>query len=178
MYDLVLIKTNKEDIIAFARTLGFSNVFFINKEDIITNSKNIKNKKGLMIVEGGYEELNRIALSSKSVNILLNPETKKRETVKGINSGLNHILCDLAQKHNISIGYSLDYIQNADVFLLKKIIQNISLCKKFKVPVLIFTLAKSKSELRSAEDLESLGISLGLNTKQAKTALTKIAEYL
>jgi len=172
MYDLTLIKTNKDEALDLSRKLGFSEIFFIDKDIIIKNLKEIRHNK-LNIVLGGSDNLNREILNNRNVTILLNPEPAARDPLTHKNSGLNQVLCNLASKNKIAIGFSIDRINEQ---LIGKIMQNIKLCRKYKIKMLFFTLAKTKNDLRSAYDLLSLLYSLGMNTEEAKYALTGIKE--
>lgn len=175
MYDLVLIKTNKIEALDLAKKLGFDNIFFIDKSDLLKNAKNLSYNK-LNIVVGGFDELNRSILSNRNVDVLLNPEPNTPDSIDQVNSGLNQVLCMLAQKNNIKIAFSIDRL--SDLNIVKKIIQNIRLCRKFKVKILFFTLADNKYELRSAYDLIALLQGLGMTPSEAKYALTGISELI
>ncbi|MDD5649557.1 MAG: RNase P subunit p30 family protein [Candidatus Nanoarchaeia archaeon] len=175
MYDLTLIKTNKDEAISLSKKLGFSDIFFIQNEDIVKNLKEIKGNK-LNIVLGGNDEFNRQALTNKNTTILLNPEPDTKDSLKQKNSGLNQVLCNLANKNKVAIAFSIERLQ--DLNLLGKIIQNIKLCKKYKVKMLFFTLARNKYELVSSYDLLSILRVLGMNPNEAKYALTGINDLI
>lgn len=73
-------------------------------------------------------------------------------------SGLNQVLCNLAHKNNIIIGFSFSTLLNSKKrqVLLGRIIQNLKLCKKYKVKTLLASFAKKPFEMRSEKDLKSL----------------------
>lgn len=175
MYDLTLIKTNKEEITSLGKKLGFSEIYFIEKTSILRSINEIKPRR-LNIILGGNDELNRKILTSRNATILLNPESNIKDSIKQVNSGLNQVLCELASKNKIDIAFSLDRLQNTS--LIPKIMQNIRLCRKYRVRMLFFTLAESKYELRSARDLVSLLTVLGMTPLEAKYALAGIGEIL
>ena len=78
-------------------------------------------------------------------------------------SGLDHILCKLAHDNDISIGFSLNLLLNSEYrsIILGRMMQNINLCKKFKVKTLIASFARNPYEMRSHYDMESLFNILG-----------------
>jgi|SRR3989344_3909640 len=120
----------------------------------------------LVIVEGGDDELNRKVLDSKFVDILLDPhQGYRKDKIYQKDSGLNEVLCQLAKENDIAIGFSLSLILNSNRRgeLFGRIIQNIKLCKKYKVKMIIGTFAKNKSELRNEKDDEALFKILGMN---------------
>ncbi|MBU0963248.1 MAG: hypothetical protein KKD48_05070 [Nanoarchaeota archaeon] len=174
MYDLTLIKTNKEEARSLAKKFGFSDLFFIERENI-KNVNEIRPKK-LNIVIGGSDDINRKALSNINTTILLNPEPNTKDYLTHKNSGLNQVLCKLAYKNKIVIAFSADRLNNVNI--VGKIIQNIRLCKKYKVKMLFFTLAKNKYELIAAHDLLSVLQILGINITEARYALIGIRDIL
>ena len=49
--------------------------------------------------------------------------------------------------------------------------QNVRFCRKYKVNTVIASFASKPEEMRSAHDLISFGISIGMHPKQAKESL-------
>ncbi len=163
--DIVLIKDKKEAI-ELSKRLGYSNVLFLTERNFISNIKDINKAQKPIIVIGGNDDINRAALSNSKVNILLHPETNKH-------NGLNQVLCKLAHDNNVAIGISFNKILNEKdrINLLSKIIQNIRLCRKYKVKVIIASFANNIYEMRSAKDLISFMRVLGSTPLDAKNSL-------
>ncbi|RME54537.1 hypothetical protein D6777_03485 [Candidatus Woesearchaeota archaeon] len=141
---------------------------------------NLKKTK-LKIVEGNGFEGNRKTLQNKKVDILLSPEKGiKKDSMHHRNSGLNHVLCKLAKENNIVIAISFSDILNSknrsDV--IARIMQNVKLCKKYKVKIMFGSFAKNKWELRGYEDLKDFAKILGMDDKMAKEAFNVIEEIL
>ena len=110
-----------------------------------------------------YDELVTI-LENKKVSILISPEnTLGKDKLKERDSGLNHILCKSAKEIDVIIGFSLSSILNAGDthIVLGKIMQNITLCRKFNVETTIASFAQNSFEMRSPHDLVSLFKMLG-----------------
>jgi len=174
MYDLTLIKTNKDEAIALAKKLGFSSIYFIDRSDLL---KTVSNRNtNLNIIIGGSDELNRKAVSSKNTDVLLDPEPNVKDYINQINSGLNQVLCGLAYKNRVCIAFSMDRLNDSN--MISKIMQNIRLCRKYKVKMLVFTLANTRYELRAAHDLLALLKVLGMTPKEAIYALDGINEIM
>ena len=55
-----------------------------------------------------------------------------------------------------------------------RMMQNVKLCKKYKVNMVISSFATSKFELKSPSDLISFGIILGMTPKEAKESILNI----
>ena len=59
------------------------------------------------IVLGGNDKQNRAAVENKNLDILLSPEIiRGRDFMHSRDSGLNQVLCTLAYKNNIAIGFN------------------------------------------------------------------------
>lgn len=139
---------------------------------ISTKNQIQKIRDKFVIIDGG--KLNREIVSSKQVHILISPEKYKDEdSLHQRNSGLNQVLCKLANKNKIAIGINFNeilHLKNREK-RLGKIIQNIKLCRKYKVRIILASFAKKKTETRSPNDLISFAQSLGMTPKEAKDAL-------
>lgn len=141
----------------------------INTQNLEEAKKQIKNAKSPIIVKAQNNEFNRKILEYGKFNILLSLETSKenKDTLKSLDSGLNHVLAKIASKNNISIGIDLNEIRNLDkkekALRLARIKQNIEICKKVRTKI-IFLNSKDK------KDSLSLMLSLGASTQQAQNA--------
>lgn len=133
-------------------------------------------KDQLVIMEGKNDKDIRAVLSCKHVDILLDPhKNRTRRLLHQRDAGLNHILCTLAKKNDIAIGFSFHSILHAkDLALtLGNIAQNIQLCKKYKVPMIFGSFAESDKEQRNLNDIESLFKTLGAEGKDINRNLIK-----
>jgi len=164
MYIDIVFMEKKREVLELARKLGFKNVIFLKKSDVIGNS-NI-NKKAVVL--GGNSALNRKALANKNTIMLLDPEPMDED-----NTGMNHVLCKLARDNNIAIGISFSRILNEKnrTILLNKIIRNIKLYRKYKVSVVLGSFANNIYEMRDAIDLVAFARFIGMDTKSAKNSL-------
>ncbi|HLD37564.1 MAG TPA: RNase P subunit p30 family protein [Candidatus Nanoarchaeia archaeon] len=135
----------------------------------------IKAKEGSkVIVKGRDDSFNRKILENKKVNILLSPEHGyKKDKLKQRDSGLNHILCRIAQQNSISIGIDFQEILNKRdegkkqlAEHLARIMQNIKLCRKSKVKMILMNTAGTDDY-----GLRALLSTLGMPTDMAKMAV-------
>ena len=151
--------------------LGFDSTISVRLADLKKLSNSIN------IVEGRDIEFNRKILENKNVDILLNPEKATyKDSLHHRNSGLDQVLCSIANRNGIAIGFSFNEILNAKsrYKTLGRMMQNIRLCRKYKVNIVFATFAKNKWELRSKSDLESFAKVLGMNGKESKECFTNI----
>ena len=135
----------------------------------------------LNLVEGG--SLNREILENRNVDVLLSPEKNvKNDFLHHRDSGLNHILCKIASKNNIAIGINFNDILNLERVersqRIGRIMQNIRLCRKFKVKIVAGSFAKSEDELRNLTDLASFLESIGMTPKEAKDAFRNMLDII
>ena len=131
--------------------------------------------RGIVIVRGGNDSFNRKILENKKADILLSPERGgRKDRLKQGDSGLNHVLCRIARQNNIAIG--IDFKEMLDkkedegkkqlAEHLRRIMQNIRLCKKAKTNMILM----SKSG-RDDYDLRAFLSTLGMPTDMAKRAV-------
>lgn len=155
--DIVLMERNKEAEL-LGRKLGFEKILF--KEDV--------QRLGI-IQEQDYEKKRKL-IESKGVKILLNPHLLSiKDDLHYRSSGLDQVLCNIMNKNEILLGISLDSLNNH--VEIGRVMQNIRLCRKYKVKILVFSYAKNKYELKSRIDIMSLLKVLGMDGKQVNEAL-------
>ena len=153
--------------------------------DIILSPKDDLKKTGEKL---GYKEvvyykelnikfgLNRNFFESKKTDIITSLETSlTKDKTHFKDSGLNQVLAKLAKKNNIAIAFNFNNILNANkqYIILGRIRQNIRLCRKYKIPMIIVSFANTYFEMRNPKDFISLGISLGMTPIEAKNAVSK-----
>ena len=139
--------------------LGFSKVHHVNE---------------LNIIFGGDENTNKKALENKKTDILVSPERNaKKDNLHFRDSGLNQVLCKIAADNKVAIGFSFSDILNSKErnVLLGRMRQNVELCRKYKIKMVLASFARNKYEQRNPRDLESLARVLGMNEKEIKEAL-------
>jgi RNase P/RNase MRP subunit p30 len=130
-----------------------------------------ENLRDLRIVLGGDEKRNRKAVEDKKTDILLSPEEgAKKDFMHSRNSGLNQILCKIARQNKVGIGFSFNKILNTSGMeraqILGRMMQNVVLCRKYKVQM--FIVNHTKTDKREKGDLRSFGVCLGMHPKEIK----------
>lgn len=199
--DIVFSKNNEKKFIEIAGKLNIKSLCFIysakDKNDISKIQSKIKNiQKGTkiklftgVISDAGnikkirkLTELTLIQASDKNQeiiekakpDIIFNIESSQRKDfVYSRNSGLNQVLCKLANKTNLMIGIDINNVLNSKNknILLGRIKQNIKLCQKYGVKIVVASFAKNPYEMRNPYELRSLLAILGANTNYQKKAL-------
>lgn len=136
--------------------------------------KEVKHYKDFRIIMGSSEKINRKAVEDKSVDILMSPEMEvEKDKVHQRVSGLNQVLCKLANKNKVAIGFSFSDLLNSKEKdkVIGRMVQNVHLCRKYKVKMVLCSFAKDKWEMRAPLDLASFGVIIGMTGKEVKDAL-------
>ena len=159
MYCDIVLFENSTSLNSLTKNLGFDKLIF----------KNDFNKIGLVISSGAAND--RKLIEANKVKILVDPHVNPlKDNFHFRSSGLDQVMCKLANKNNIAIGFSLSSLINP--LLLGRMKQNIRLCRKYGVKMKFFTFAKNKYELRNREDLLGFLRAFGMTGKEAKESLS------
>lgn len=110
----------------------------------------------------------RKVLEQGKCEILLSPEKgERKDSLKQIDSGFNHVLGKIATKNKIKIGINIEEIskltKKEKAVRLSKIRQNLKICKK----------TKTKLAIRGNIESRHLLTSLGASDNQAKEAIAQ-----
>lgn len=208
--DIVFPEDNEEEFIAMAEKLDWQGLCFVyeTKSKAVISSKRkqlqeLKEKTKLKLFIGLLLKPKEVAKLRKDADLIIVKSSKddryvleqacpdlvfgleessKKDNVHYLQSGLDHVLCNLAQKNKIMVGISFARILNSDtktrVHSMARIRQNTKLCRKYKVEVTIASFAQSRWEMRSPHDLKSWGIVAGMQPAQAKAALESVNHRL
>jgi hypothetical protein len=118
----------------------------------------------------------RAVFERGSADVLFEAErTQPKDYAHQRGSGLNQVLCALAHKNKVAIGFSLSSILRASgsqrAQLLGRMMQNIRLCRKYKVSMVIASFATDPWKMRSPHDLQAFFVMLGMHPEEAKRAV-------
>jgi len=188
--DVVIPSGNEEEFIERAKKLGINGLIFLYGKDkkenvekvkklnskdfqvysaILVKDKVIKKKHNFVFSKGS-----RSHFENKNIDVIFGLEEQfKKDNYHYRNSGLNHVLCVLAKEKKIIIAFSFNSVLNAKDkgLILGRMMQNVFLCRKYKVKTMIASFVRKPFELRYWRDLVSFGVVLGMNPKEAKKAL-------
>lgn len=135
----------------------------------------------LVVIRSGKN--NRHALEKSRVDIIYDLENHmSKDFMHQLNSGLNQVLCKIASEKGRIIGLNFSTILSSGpakrTKLLGRMMQNIRLCRKYKVRIALASFATDPYQMRSAYDLMSFGISLGMHPKEAKDAVKAVSSRI
>jgi RNase P/RNase MRP subunit p30 len=122
-----------------------------------------------IIIFSNNDEFSRQVLEKLDISVLVVSVKDRKDFSKQRNSGLNHVLCEIAKKRGIVIGIDFDEIVKSSgkvrAEILGRVMQNIRLCNKKKVFMRFVSVSGIK---RDKYDLKSLGLVLGMPTWMTK----------
>jgi len=104
------------------------------------------------------DENARNAFEGNEIGIVFGLEAKERnDFTRQRNSGLNQVLCEIAARKNKTYGFNFRNVLAAKnrAEIIGRMIQNLMLCKKYKVKIIFFSGAKEPVEMRNERDLKS-----------------------
>lgn len=200
--DIVLPKNNEAEFIEIASKLGIKKLYFLYNFDEYGGQKvqhrleSIKDHKNINIEIGfiaNQKNLNKVFKQSRLIVVKSSDkdryfiESKKTRAIYGFEethkkdflhqraSGLNHIMCELAKKNNVAVGFSYSLLFNKNPILasmiIGRMIQNISLCQKYKVKIVISSFSDKPFDMRSYYDTKSLFVMLGMDREKINESL-------
>jgi ribonuclease P/MRP protein subunit RPP1 len=124
----------------------------------------------LLVVLGGDTEINRAAVETAGVDILLNPWFKRQDP------GINHITARFAAENNVAIGFGFSRLLHSygrsRATLLSNMVKAAEFVRKYKAPFTLTSGALSKWDLISPSDMASLGRVLGFSDPEIKKAIS------
>lgn len=182
MIDIAVPSGNEQEFIEIGKRLGYSGICFLYRPNdyfsvIPASSGGIKAYKGIIAESSDIGKIKSrlkgerafIAIKSngedkeiiqdRKANLIFSFEGSfRKDFMHHRASGLNHILCKLAKESGITIGFSLNYLLNSNNtwVTIGRLMQNISLCQKFRVNTAIASFAAKPFEMRSPHDMETL----------------------
>jgi ribonuclease P/MRP protein subunit RPP1 len=130
----------------------------------------------LLLVHGGYSEMNRLAVDTPQVDILTHPEHGRND------SGMNHVLAKLAARHRVAIELNFREVSVVSRGTRSKTLMNITknaeLARKFHAPIVACSGAVSHWEMKDPIVLSSFANILGLEIGDAKNTVSGTPEKI
>lgn len=125
-----------------------------------------------VVVHGGNEHINRLAVSDKRVDILAHPEMGRKD------SGVDSFIARQAKKNNVAIEVNLRNLIFAGgkhrVNALKNVGRNLTLSRKYGFDFVVASGARSRLELRSGDGVSQLLKLLGFDKAETEAAMLTV----
>ncbi len=166
MKDYVIASGNEKEFIKMAEQLGYSELVFIGNIDTSKLKSNIKLSASKRIFKSDVQK-DRALIESKRVDLIYEFEQAKRnDTVNFPSSGMNQVIAKLMKQKGVDYGLSFAQLLYASkeeqAKIIGRMMLNIKLCKKYKVPIIVASFARHPYEMRDHRDLIAFARTLGL----------------
>ena len=189
MYQEIAIpNNNEEEFIQIASKLGIKRLCFLydfdkfSRHDLeievgfVVNHNNMHKaiqKSKFLVVKSSDKD--RFFIESNKIKLIYGfEELQKKDYLHQRASGLNHILCEIARKNDVAVGFSYSSLFNKNSqltsLLMGRMTQNIALCKKYKVRTVIGSFSSNPFEMRAPHDIKSFFTMLGMEQKVARNS--------
>ena len=140
----------------------------------IVNHKNFNQawqKSKLLVAKSSDKD--RFLMESKKIKIIYGFEdVSRKDRLSQRASWLNHTICELANENKVHIGFTYGPLLNksgrAASLIIGRMMQNISLCQKYKTRILIASFANNPFQMRSSHDISSLFNLFGMSREYCK----------
>lgn len=194
MIDIVFPNENEKEFLEIAKKLDYKSICFAYdlkefkkykiksyksdidiKYAIIADEKNIKKAKNLAdsILVKANDNTRTILEQNKDIIIYRLENDFKKDFIHQRRSGVNHIMCKIAKKNNITFAFSFNEILNSDDnkrnIIIGRMASNIKLCRKYNVRIIVGSFAKGPYEMRSSNDMEAFFTAIGMHASEIKS---------
>ncbi len=132
----------------------------------------LRNEWDYVVVSGGSDVSNRLAVGDDRVDVLLHPDLGRKD------SGLDSFIAREARENSVAIGVNLGGLIGARggyrINLCRNIQRNLELSRKYGFDLIACTGARSRYELRSGECVYELLLRLGFTSEEATRAMIEV----
>lgn len=196
MIDVVFPKNNEEEFIELAEKLGIKSLVFVydsNKKfykskdnkikifnglEINDKNKGLKNTADITFAKG--DDLNnRQIVESVKPDVIYSAEgSRSKDFIHQRASGFNHVIARIAKEKKVIVGFNFSDLLQGNDLVIGRMMQNILLCRKFKLDVCIASFAKDPYDMRFLPDAKAFFETVGMSDVDSKKALSTIQERI
>ncbi len=185
MLDIVIPNNNEQELFAMAHRLGYKQLLLLYQKPTPLQQTELPLKimTGVIVTKPNQHYPNTITvarsstqdrafLEQKPPTLMYDFEqTQNPDTMHHRMSGLNQVLCTLAAgKTSVFFSFHSIFTAQHTPKILGRIMQNIRLCRKYKVHMGIASFATDPFHMRSSHDLKSYFTLLGMRADEVKKA--------
>ena len=192
--DIVLPDRNEKEFIEIAKKLGYTHLVFaypfskkgypsMKDSNIkiipaaIVETKNVNKARvaeEIVIAQAG--EQNRPVFESRYIDIIYGLEcVSKKDFIHHKASGMNQVLAKYAQKNKIAVAFQFSMLLKSKgikrTAIMARISQNIRICRKYNLHMIIASFAKDPYAMRAPRDMMALMQDLGMTGSEAKSSI-------
>jgi|TARA_B100002003_G_C13953021_1_gene461986 hypothetical protein len=182
--DIVFPKNNEKEFLAMAGKLGYDKLIFVYSgkpskvvsSDVKVSVGKLSNKRGDGIIVSKVDGDGRTILEHVKPSFAFGFEWEKvADKHHYRSSGMNQVLCKIAAKNETQIVVPIREIlslkgrERAQV--LGRVMQNVRICKKYKVGVKLASFAHTPYQMKGVKELASFGTVLGMDSSMVKKGI-------
>jgi len=184
MIDIVVPKNNEKAFVKVAEELGFNKLGFLYKKikDLSALQKKTKIKlynvtytwdsKADLCISNDRDKARHFLEKTKVHGVFGLEKHKEKDFMHIRNSGLNQVLAKIAKDKKKVIVFDFNSVLTCSGLnrsrIIGRMMQNVVLCRKYKVEVAICSFAQSPYQMRNCKDLQAFGNVLGMDGSQVK----------
>lgn len=146
--------------------------------------ESLKNTFDIIIGQGGLNKVNRYLIESTNIDFLLDPHNsiynKKFNFIHHFNSGLNHVLINLAIENNVYLMNSLNFLDNDKETLkdLGRVNQNQNLARNKALPVSFVKIIESEQDILTEKEVLDILNIFNISTEEKQNAIKTLSKVL
>lgn len=190
MIDIIMPQGNEAEFIEAAEALGINGLCFLytntrqfyrpDKFQTFNGLLNTQGRADIIVADGSKNS--RRLFEKEKPDVVFNLEMQEKDYMHHRGSGLEHVTARLSAKNKLVIAFSFSQLLEAEGIkraeLMGRMMQNIMLCRKFKVETAIASFARSPLQLRSPHDLKSFFEELGMTSAEAENSLKAVGKRI
>lgn len=145
----------------------------------------LRSEFDIVIGLGGLNKINRFFLEDTLIDFLRDPHNvifrNKMDFIHHQNSGINHVLCNLANERDIGMFFSLNFVLGQNKNIAKefgRISQNIKFCQKYKVDVLLNFAISNVNQIKSCNQLKKISTLFNLSSQMSSKNNTLLGDVI
>ncbi|MFQ5621180.1 MAG: RNase P subunit p30 family protein [Candidatus Nanoarchaeia archaeon] len=170
-WDIVFPKNNEKEFALVAAQIGYEGLICVYPKG--KPQKMPKTKiplVGCNDIKAGTDKV-RGMIEQRRAKVIYNFETlSKKDYMHHRGSGMNQVLAKLLANREMGVGFAFSTLLHARSEwrgrLAGRLLQNIKLCRKYKVPMIVGSFATRPYEVRSFHDLQAYYCSVGMHPKE------------
>lgn len=153
------------------------------KSEYVSWMSQLAQKVDIIFAKGGTNSSNRFILEQTCADVLLDPQSsriyKKQDFIHHFNSGLNHVLVQIAKERGKLLASTLHFFSQKYYFKeVGRIEQNIFLARKKNLPFYLGYLARDKFDIKSLHSLTSIYGLFSYSTEQLHASLASLDKVI
>jgi hypothetical protein len=162
MIDVVFPDGNEQEFIAMAKKLGYKGICFVYEKPLVKFESDFPIFSGA-VCKNKLKNADFVFLNSNDRQLIRKKPTAvfgiegTRDFIHQRDSGLDHVICKEMHKYNVGYMISFSAVLNSSERerFFGRVMQNIMLCNKYHVKIMIASFAKQPNEMRNPDDLVS-----------------------